>query len=598
MATSTLQGVARLKVGPFRRGLRSLEKNVKYFSRNVAGPIAGAATEMARLAKYAAIAGSVIGGFGVKKAFDIEEMTMQFELLYRNSEKARKHVKAMADLSAVTPFDVGPFIQASRMLQIMGGESLNNVNFIKMMGDAAAMASADIQEVATWTGQLFAGLKSGGGVGRGGLMLMRKGLLGPDAYARVKSMAAAGEDFSTIWAVVTAELSRANGSMARMATGGKGLYSTLKGLIGLGAGEYFKGMAEQTKDAMAAMISKMNQLRDDGSLKTWGANMAKMTQNAMDSIWTIVVAWKNLDDNTRAQLKSIAAVTGAFLIAWKTGFISAMARSLIGLVRFAMVNFAMFAGALVALSGLVVGYKLGKAMDKAWNLSDWILSTKTYLTTMWQMWDVFFSNLGGAAILFGQQLLNALNPFEDADFSGVTEKMGRQFDLETDQILNDQREKFRKLDLQKELRDKSAKDNGIKQKSFAEAVKDQFSLDQLKKDLMGLVPDSILNMLAELKKAQGFDLKFPPAAKAEELTGPLEKGARAMKEMRMAGAPLRGIFTRLKLTAPNKASHWDQRPAVAQKIEKDSYEVLKKQLEVQKKTQDAMERLNTNGVWA
>lgn len=537
MPSATLTGTVKLKTGAFQRGLRSIRNDLQRFGSTVGPALGTAARNLAMLTVMAGTAAAAVSKIGVGKVFSFETMNSQFEMLFRNTEKAKKTVGDLIELSAVTPFDVEPYVDAARILQVMGGAALNNKEFITALGDAAAMTGSDLQQVAAWTGEMYASLQSGS-VGRGGKMLMRRGILTPQEYNRIKDMAEAGEDLSQTWSLVTTALGRAQGSMMRMSKTGNGLYSTLKGLVNLSLAATFTQMGEQVKGVMNSMISGLDELRKNGTFEAWGEAIAAQTKRVITAIWTVGTAWKNLDENTRSQLKSIIAGGAAFLVIWKTGLLSAMVKTVAASAVLIAGHLALITGALIGVAGFIAGINIGKALTKSTNVSEMLAKFGFAMKALGQIlyrtfvnllslasafWDEFKERMSGAsgtAGIFGA-LASAFKDKMTEDFDAVRKEMdAKQAEVDKQREAEGPRPGF--VDAYKEAAGE-----------MADAIMDPF---------LKLV-EPVRNFLEEMQNAK-MTFEFPEAPKLAPLDEQLNtnKALDDIRKINSASQPLRGIY--------------------------------------------------------
>lgn len=542
-----LKGRVSLNPRDFTRGLNVIRRQLRTFGRDVGRGLGDAVRNTMRLT--AAFVGLASAGvlLGTTKTFDFETMETQFELLFRNTEKARRHVKDLAELSAITPFDVEPFIQTSRLLQTMGGGFLNNKKFITQMGDAAAMAGVDVQQTAEWVGRTFAALKSGGGAGRGARMLLVTGILKPEEQARLKELGTDAANFGQAWDIVLNALSRADGAMERMAKTGNGLFSTLKGLISLGLAESFKAFGDVVKNVMFAINTELQAMRESGTFEKVGEKIGEFGKAAVNTLWRVVKAWKNLDTNTRSQLKSIAKGLAIFGIAWMTGFVQPI---LSGIARVVIATNLGFGAILAGLTGLgagLIAFKFGQALEDTFGLSDFVATWTVFLNGIFRAWVSLWSNLGAVAVRkFGaiRDLFTGTNAERLKAMStllfGAEIDQAKQFNKEMTQIANEIKAEWKGLgDIDRQ--GGGAKPGG----KLLDNIEKQFSPEQIKKDLAfmakmlaTMMPDAGKKFIAEFKKLG--NITFPEMMNPDALDEAGRKARDLLGTIQKITMPIRG----------------------------------------------------------
>jgi hypothetical protein len=548
MAGATLSGTVKIKTSDARRQLNRLKKAGRAFSREFGKPMAAATRNLTRLAAKTSLVAGLLSGMGTKKAFDFETMETQFEMLFRNTAKAKKHVKDMADLSAVTPFDVEPFIQASRLLQTMGGEVLNNKEFITQMGDAAAMAGQDVQQVAEWIGRTYASLKSGSGAGRGARMLSMTGIINPEEFAKLKDIGKDASNFGQAWGIVQKALDRAKGSMERMSKTGNGLFSTMKGLISLSMADTFKSFGDTVKNVINQININLNKLRDNGTLKQWGAEIGDTAKSIINNIWAIAKGWQNLNVNTRSQLKNMALVATAGFAAWKLGFLVPMVKGIAMLSFFALKNYKAIAQGGAFLATAIAGYQFGKTIGESLNLSYSVGAISIGLQAIFKLFWATLTNVTSLAILTGKEVYKALT-FKDTDFKGVFSGWLDNYKSEMKNVVAEGK-------ISAKAWENFHKQTPDKKVNFFDQLKKNFNPNQLKFNLKDWLPAGINEFVAKIGEARE-GLKFPEMQKLDpldeqlNLDGAIKKADELNKKT--GKRPLRGIITKVGTSASDAA---------------------------------------------
>jgi phage-related protein len=179
---------------------------------------------------------------------DLETTELQFTTLMGSAEDAHKQVKFLFDFAKKTPFETGPVIEASRMLQTFGGSALNSEKNLNLVGDAAAATSAPLQEVATWTGRLYAALQAGQPFGEAAARLQELAIMSPKARLEMEKMQKEGKTADEIFAFFQKDMEKFTGAMDRQAGTWQGLKGTISDTINIllaKAGKPFFDIAKQ-----------------------------------------------------------------------------------------------------------------------------------------------------------------------------------------------------------------------------------------------------------------------------------------------------------------------------------------------------------------
>lgn len=348
--------------------------------KDVLVPLTQATRAATAFAKRAALAGAAFASFGVYRNFKIEGMTEQFAVLMKNSRQARRMMRDLMNEAAVSPFGLEDYIGSVRMLYTIGGRELSNKNFIRMMGDAAAVTGKDMQQVASWTAKLYQSLKSGAGVGTSGDDMLRAGLLTAETYAYMKSHGKTVGNFSDVWARGVKDLSRFAGGMDRIRYTGQGAFNMLKGLSALGMQDLFAGFTKSVKNVMYNMTTLLKTLRQTGQFKSWGKEIGETASDAVNGIYRLIQSYSSLDEQSRASVNNVLKVMGTLGGMQYTGILAPLVKAATGAAGilmsivtratlFTLSNFAAIikGGSLVGMA--IQGFKWGN--DIYDNLSGW-----------------------------------------------------------------------------------------------------------------------------------------------------------------------------------------------------------------------------------
>lgn len=610
MASAVLRGVTKLDASGMQRGFQQLRTSLQKFRRDVARPFAEAAGAMATFARRAALAATAVGAFGTHKAFQIEGMEEQFGMLLKNTAAGKQRVKELIDLAARTPFDLGPWVEAARMLQAVGGSQLGNDNFLTMLGDTAATMKVDVQQAAVWTAKLYNSLKSGSGVGVSGDDMMRAGIIRPETYAKLKELGRDVSGFGEAWRLVTADLSRFNGGMERFSRTGSGMLAVFRGLASVGIVQVFRGFADRVKDVVNQLNAVLMTLYRNGTFQRWGAAVGEWAQRVINWVWRIVQAWRNLDDNTRAQLKSWLGIFTAVFVSWKAGFLTPLLTGCAGLLSFMTPAFGAIAAgaqkavvlmlaafrsaasgfsllaqsfgagrmtilkALLAIVSAVAGFKIGNIIFDS--LSPSAAGGLELVALSWwgvvEMFGVIFRNIWELAKICGKNIWRALTG-QETGWGVDMKNLARGYADAMDRIVDEYAAKSKMVYDQVAVagdpgairRIKDALKENIGAPDFAgewaalgkSAI---VSVEEFARDVAGnvgglfsgLLPESVRKFLDEFRKTEG--LKFPEAPKLKPLDQQLNTKGTLRDLREISRYTLRGIYARFpRLSSPGAA---------------------------------------------
>lgn len=216
-----------------------------------------AGTAVAALGAGVGIAavGIVKSTFGMSS--ELERAELQFKTLFGRTgdaaARAKEHVASLFEFAKKTPFETGPIIQASRLLQTFGEEALNNQANLTLIGDAAAGASQNIDEVAFWVGRAYSMMQAGKPWGEAAMRLTEMGLMTAKGRVELEKMTESGASGMEIWRRLQQELGRFTGSMVDQATTWGGLKSTLKDVFALSTAAMTRPIFDAAKKIAGAL---------------------------------------------------------------------------------------------------------------------------------------------------------------------------------------------------------------------------------------------------------------------------------------------------------------------------------------------------------
>jgi len=187
---------------------------------------------------------------------NLEKSTLQFTTLMGDSQKAEEHVRSLFEFAKKTPFETGPIITASKHLQLFGGDALNSQKNLKLLGDAAAASGAQFEEVAFWTGRMYASLQAGKPVGEAMMRLMELGVVAPTARAQIEALAQTAGGGQKAFEAFQESLGQFTGAMDLQANTWDGLMSTIKDAAQITLADALKPFFEMAKEG-AAIIAQV-----------------------------------------------------------------------------------------------------------------------------------------------------------------------------------------------------------------------------------------------------------------------------------------------------------------------------------------------------
>lgn len=251
-----------LKSKEFLNGLDQAQGGANSFSNGITGRVGGALSGLQTVATgaFLGLGAAAIGGFGMalNAAIDmnasLEQSTMQFTTLMGDADMAAEHVANLFEFGAKTPFETGPIIVASKHLQIFGGEALNSMENLTLVGDAAAAVGAPIDEVSFWVGRLYSNLQAGAPFGEAAARLQELGIMGPEVRAQLEGMQESGAGAAEIFGAFQEDMGKFTGAMDLQSSSWSGMMSTLSDSLSMAAAEGLRPFFELARAGLGWLL--------------------------------------------------------------------------------------------------------------------------------------------------------------------------------------------------------------------------------------------------------------------------------------------------------------------------------------------------------
>lgn len=293
-ASTIHSAIARIK--GFAGGVFSNLMNIKAGWDMLAGTTRAAVNAMVSAARHLWSA--------IEEAMKFETAEKQFAILMGSMDKAKDHMKDLADFAALTPFEFNDIAKASSTLMVFSQNALGSKEDLEMFGDASMVAGEKLSETSFWIGRLYAALKGGQPFGEAAMRLQEMKILGSETRTQMENLTSEAGHSADAWNVFTSSLEKFKGAMIEGAKTGDGLTSTVKDnwtTVIRAVGNEFMGLA---KVEMAYLITTLDKLRADGTIKKWAEEalavvkpLAEGVMNLFDGETrklTIDAAWDSL----------------------------------------------------------------------------------------------------------------------------------------------------------------------------------------------------------------------------------------------------------------------------------------------------------------
>jgi len=180
------------------------------------------------------------------------------------------------------------------------------------------------------------------------------------------------------------------------------------------------------RSGLASLTKALNDFRSSDHFGTMKKSISDFVRSAIDKIWTmantvykLIQVWGLLDAEIKGRLKAILAATAAFAAAWASGFLGLFTATIGAVIKmFAGVLVPAVAAALTALAGLIVGFKIGEALEKTFDISGIIAKWDNSLAAAYDIFKnagTVLSDLAAAAIMrFASSAMSAVDIFKNA----------------------------------------------------------------------------------------------------------------------------------------------------------------------------------------
>jgi len=231
----------------------------------------------------------------ITEAMRFETVEKQFAILMGSMEKAKAHMKDLADFSAKTPFEFNEIAKASRLLVTFSGGALGARDSLTLLGDVAYATGNKFDEVAFWVGRLYAALKGGQPYGEAAMRLTEMAILTPEVRTKMEDLTKTAGNSAAAWAVLETHMKKYDGAMNDSKSSGDALVSTVKDNWTAIVRDFGMAFLDLAKTEMGYLISVMDRIRADGTIKKWA-------EEALAAIKPLVEAVGNLFDGESRKL--------------------------------------------------------------------------------------------------------------------------------------------------------------------------------------------------------------------------------------------------------------------------------------------------------
>ena len=312
-----------LKAAEFNQGLDDVQRKAEGFAGGLRSRLGGAlgAVKSLGTAAFLGVGAAAVGGFGaamgaaINMNASLETATMQFTTLMGSSEAAQAHVQDLFAFAANTPYESGEIIAASLKLQTFGGEALNTMDNLTLVGDAAAAVNAPIDEVAFWIGRLYSNLQGGQPFGEAAMRLQELGIMTPAVRTELESMQASGASANDMWVTMQGNLGAFTGAMESQAGTWQGLLSTIKDNLMMAAAEGLRPFFDLAKQGLEGLAMWLASPEVQTGIQNFAAQLAAVVQGIATFVQEHVIPFvQTHGPQLKEVLIALAVAFGALLV--------------------------------------------------------------------------------------------------------------------------------------------------------------------------------------------------------------------------------------------------------------------------------------------
>ncbi len=206
-------------------------ESAKGFIKDSVGPLA--AMEVAAWSFAKAMAGSALSAKKLQDALvassGASALQKQLVGIGMAAGAARLKIEQIAKLSSSSSFSFAALGNASKILQTIGGSSLNTKSNLKKVMDSAAATGAPVENVAEGLARMYETLKRGGaGAGEAAAQLANMGVITQDTAIQIGRFAEAGANSAASLKLLEIDLKKSRGASDELAASLVGLQAKLE----------------------------------------------------------------------------------------------------------------------------------------------------------------------------------------------------------------------------------------------------------------------------------------------------------------------------------------------------------------------------------
>lgn len=521
------------------RAMRGVNATMSGLGKNVMAPMGAALANTAKLGAVVAGAAAAMGGLAMRNAMNYADGVQKM------SEKTGIGTEALSKLqhaAALADIEVSTLATAFKFSQVAVGEAASGTKTAqKTLSDLGLeyrklrTMSPEKQFMAITgalskvKGQSEKARLATEVYGRSGTEMLKLLAGGMDGLQQAMA------DADTLGLVVTPEQGKAAAAFNDAITRVKGSLTGLS-LAFFEAGR-FTDILDRITDAAVRM-------RNSAGFAEFAKSFSFAVGRVVQYAEALVTTWNGLSQGHRQSLQNMLVASGAFGFAWKLGFVTPIING-IGLVLFTTkAGFMAMAGALTALASFVIGLKIGRALEEAFNISGLMLRFAAAMRGAGELIIRDVKNLASAASTVfgavGDKITGKISFSEmTAKFNQAWKDFSKNAAGDVDFVKAWGAERMAAIAEQDAAMGQLGKSFTERMEIFARRFKAEFSWDTIKAELADLIPESLRKFLDDLS----FNLANLPEPPDFSLPkSNLEAAADASERIYASMVPLRGLL--------------------------------------------------------
>ena len=278
-----------------------------------------------------ALAGAALNAEKMRAALNASSeastLIREFQGIGLSAEQARVKVSQLTKEASRGGFNLDALGQASKILQILGGESLNTAANLRKIKDASAATGAPLDVMATALGSLIQSLKTNGdGAAAAAASVASFGVISQQTAQKIAQLTAAGAPLSSSMRLVESDLKRTKGASLDLASSLTGLKARLASLSQESNAKIGDIYLDGEKSALRAAIGfeKVKNTVDETAASFFGP-----LRGAINS----AIEWFSKLVSSSSSLSAIKGVIGTLAAAASGLLATAILATTAGLVR-------------------------------------------------------------------------------------------------------------------------------------------------------------------------------------------------------------------------------------------------------------------------